>query len=209
MTDKDLKNEIKFYYETHNIENKKIAEKFNISYRLLMQWVKKERWEKGKGVKNVAKTNIKNELIKKEFGTIIDATSEKIKENVKANLGETYYNLNDLVKKNLLDNLADELLIEAMGINFLQKNMALGALIAKDELLRMLNLRDEGKAEPLLIAMSEKYINILATLQKSFYGNSDSSLNLNVVNINEDISKLTKSEILERIKKLENKKENE
>ncbi|TQR31792.1 hypothetical protein DMB92_05235 [Campylobacter sp. MIT 99-7217] len=205
MISKELKAEIRFYYETHLDENKEVAKKFNVSYRTLMTWIQKEGWEKGKGVKKVLESDIKQNLIKKEFGTIIDATSEKIKENVKANLGQTYYELNDLVRNNLLDNLSDELLMKAMGINFLQKNMALGALIAKDELTRMLSLRKEGKGEPLIIAGAEKYVNILATLQKSFYSNSDASLNLNVINVSEDLSKLSQKELLERIQALEDK----
>lgn len=205
MIDKALKEKVKFYYETHFDENKEVAKRFKIGYRTLMTWINKEGWVKGKGVKKVLESDIKKDLIKKEFGTIIDATSEKIKENVKASLGATYYDLNDLVRHNLLDNLTDELLMQAMGINFLQKNMALGALIAKDELTRMLSLRKEGKAEPLLIASAEKYVNILSTLQKSFYSNNDASLNLNVINVSEDLSKLSQKELMERINRLEDK----
>ena len=205
MIDKELKERVRFYYETHFDENKEVAKKFNISYRTLMVWINKENWEKGKGVKKVLESDIKENLIKKEFGTIIDVTSKKIKENVKANLGNTYYDLNELVRSNLLDSLSDELLMKAMGINFLQKNMALGALIAKDELTRMLSLRKDDKANPTLIVCAEKYVNILSTLQKSFYSNSDASLNLNVINVSEDLSKLSEKELLERIEALESK----
>ncbi|MDL0101897.1 hypothetical protein NYG95_08570 [Campylobacter felis] len=209
MIDKKLKDEIRLYFETHDEDNKQIAKKFNIKYRTLMVWVNKEGWEKAKGLKGIMESEIKKDMLKKEFGTIIDMQSEKIQQKLRENLNESLYNVDEILQKNLLDSVTDEILIKAMSLNFLQKNMALGALIAKDELMRMVNLRKEHKGEPQIIAGAEKFVSILGTLQKSFYGNDDSGLNLQVVNINEDLSTLSKRELLKNLEALENKEKNE
>ena len=206
MIDKKLKDEIRLYYETHDDSIKEVSQRFNILYRTLAHWIKKEGWQRAKGLKDVFTTNIKNELVKKEFGTIVDATSEKIKQNIKANLGDSLYNVDELVQKNILDSVSDELLLKAMGVSFLQKNMALGALIAKDELLRMLSLRKDFKADPVLIACAEKFVSILQSLQKSFYGENQSYLNINALNKTSlDLDKLSEEELLELLSKEESK----
>lgn len=207
MIDKNLKDEIRIYYETHEDSNKEVAKKFNITYRTLMTWIQKEKWQKAKGLKDILQSNVRKDLVKKEFGTIIDNTARKLKQQLKDNLNDSLSEVDEILKNNLLDGVTDEILLKAMNLNFLQKNMTLGALLAKDELIRMTRLRKADKASPALIASAEKFVSILSNLQKSFYGNNDASLNLQVVNINEDLSKLSNKELMERIQSLESEKE--
>ena len=139
MFDKDFKAKVRLFYETHDIGVKELSKEFDLQYRTVLNWVKKEKWQRAKGLKDILQSDIKKELVKKEFGTVIDATSNKIKEKIANNLGESLYDVSEIVRKNTLDSVSDELLLKAMGVSFLQKNMALGALIAKDELLRMID----------------------------------------------------------------------
>lgn len=202
MFDKELRAKVRLYYETHDIGVKELSKHFSLQYRTVLNWVKKEKWQRAKGLKDVFEADIKKSLVKKEFGTILDSTSKKIQEKLISNLGESLYDVDELVRKNTLESVSDELLLKAMGVSFLQKNMTLGALIAKDELLRMLSLRQEHRADPMLIACAEKYVGILQSLQKSFYSEKESFLKLNALNDSAiELENLSENEILELLAK--------
>lgn len=202
MFDKELRAKVRLYYETHDIGVKELSKHFSLQYRTVLNWVKKEKWQRAKGLKDVFEADIKKSLVKKEFGTILDSTSKKIQEKLISNLGESLYDVDELVRKNTLETVSDELLLKAMGVSFLQKNMTLGALIAKDELLRMLSLRQEHRADPMLIACAEKYVGILQSLQKSFYSEKESFLKLNALNDSAiELENLSENEILELLAK--------
>lgn len=206
MFDKDFKAKVRLFYETHDIGVKELSKEFDLQYRTVLNWVKKEKWQRAKGLKDILQSDIKKELVKKEFGTVIDATSNKIKEKIANNLGESLYDVSEIVRKNTLDSVSDELLLKAMGVSFLQKNMALGALIAKDELLRMIELRQANRSDPVIIACAEKFVSILQDLQKSFYSEKESYLKLNSLNDeNLEFEKLSESEILELLAKEKDK----
>lgn len=206
MFDKDFKAKVRLFYETHDIGIKELSKEFDLQYRTVLNWVKKEKWQRAKGLKDILQSDIKKELVKKEFGTVIDATSNKIKEKIANNLGESLYDVSEIVRKNTLDSVSDELLLKAMGVSFLQKNMALGALIAKDELLRMIELRQANRSDPVIIACAEKFVSILQDLQKSFYSEKESYLKLNSLNDESlEFEKLSESEILELLAKEKDK----
>lgn len=206
MFDKDFKAKVRLFYETHDIGIKELSKEFDLQYRTVLNWVKKEKWQRAKGLKDILQSDIKKELVKKEFGTVIDATSNKIKEKIANNLGESLYDVSEIVRKNTLDSVSDEILLKAMGVSFLQKNMALGALIAKDELLRMIELRQANRSDPVIIACAEKFVSILQNLQKSFYSEKESYLKLNSLNDESlEFEKLSESEILELLAKEKDK----
>ena len=199
MYDKDIRARARLHYETHDVGLKEVAQHFKIQYRTLLNWSKKEKWQRAKALKDVFENEIKKDLVKKEFATVIDSVGNKIKESL--------YDVDEIVRKNTLDLVSDEILLKAMGINFLQKNMVLASLLAKDELLRMLSLRQGHKGDPMLIACAEKYVGILQSIQKSFYPEKDSFLKLNSLN-NESINleNLSENELIELLNK-ENKGE--
>ena len=207
MYDKDIRARARLHYKTHDVGLKEVAQHFKIQYRTLLNWSKKEKWQRAKALKDVFENEIKKDLVKKEFATVIDSVGNKIKEKLASNLGESLYDVDEIVRKNTLDLVSDEILLKAMGINFLQKNMVLASLLAKDELLRMLSLRQGHKGDPMLIACAEKYVGILQSIQKSFYPEKDSFLKLNSLN-NESINleNLSENELIELLNK-ENKGE--
>lgn len=164
------KQEIKIYYQTHNQSPKAVAQIFNISYRTLMDWIAKEGWEAGSAIKGVSESNLRGELINKEFGSVIAKKSEDIKRSIKANLGDESHKIDAMILNNMLDSSTEELLLQAMTSNFIQKNLALSAVIAKDELMKMLSLRQEDKAEPMIIACAEKYQKMLIDMQNTLFG---------------------------------------
>lgn len=101
------KNEIEIFYKTHNLSAKEVAKHFNIPYRTINHWIKKENWIMG-----VALQNIKiNPLSTAQSDKIIDITQAKIKNQIKQNLGALAYEVDDLILKNLLDSSTDDIFI--------------------------------------------------------------------------------------------------
>lgn len=170
------KAEIKLYYEMNNEKALEVAKKFNISYRTLAHWIKTEKWQKGKNIKPLMPSIAKDKILNKEFLSVQEAKKAELGQKIKEGLGEEASMVNEIVLNNLIEHSTDKLLLEAMGVNFIQKNIALTALVAKNELMRMVALKDEKKAEPMLIACAEKVAKIFCELKISLYGKENALL---------------------------------
>ncbi|WP_300692350.1 MULTISPECIES: hypothetical protein [Helicobacter] len=164
------KQEIKVYFETHNIEPKEVAKLYNIKYRTLMHWIKEEGWERGKALQNLSSTQIQKNLVKTEICSALEVNQRRIKETIRQNLGDCAESINALVLNNILDSSSEEILLQTMSANYIQKNIALSAIIAKDELMKMVRLRREDKGDPMLIACAEKVNKIFIDMQNALYG---------------------------------------
>ena len=106
----------------------------------------------------------------------------------------------------MLENTTDKILLEAMSLNFIQKNITMAALIAKDELKRMIALRKDNEANPLIVASAEKMAKIFSDMQILIYGKEP----IKTQNIDDktDFSKLSNNELLSIINSSdENEKE--
>lgn len=183
------KNEIEIFYKTHNLSMQEVAKHFNISYRTLAHWVKQEGWEKGEALHV---DTIHTPQVVKNSNKVIDIAQARIKNEIKANLGEIAYNVDEIVLNNLLESSTDEILLKAMSVNFIQKNIALCAVLAKDHLLRLASVDNgDGKNSPVIIACAEKVAKIFADMKTNIYGKettiTDSS--------NIEYEKLTLSEL--------------
>lgn len=197
MIDAKLKAKIRLHYESHNDTAKEVAAHFDINYRTLMVWVQKEKWEKGRLIENVLQKDIKNDLLKKEFGSRLHLESEKIKNNIERNIDDLrHFNSLSVDEFNLeIEKISDEILSSALSAEFIHKNMIESFLYAKHELKRMAILRKENQASPALIAMSEKLINMLANIQKSLYSKDILERALNSDTSNIDLQKISEAEL--------------
>lgn len=197
MIDLKLKAKIRLHYESNFDNAKEVSRAFEINYRTLMKWIEKEKWQKGVLVKGVLKESTKNELLKKEFGSRLDMQSQKIKDSVKSKIENLKdYESLSLEEFNLeLEKISDKVLTAALSAEFIHKNMVESFLYAKHELKRMSLLRKEHKAEPCLIAMSEKLINMLSSIQKSLYSKDLLEHALNAKDTNIDLKKLSENEL--------------
>lgn len=164
------KQEVKAYFETHNAEPKEVARLYNIKYRTLMYWIKEEGWERGKALQNLPTSQIQKNLVKTEICSALEANQRIIKEKIRQNLGDCANSINALVLNNILDSSSEEMLLQTMSANYIQKNIALSAIIAKDELMKMVRLRREDKGDPMLIACAEKVNKIFIDMQNALYG---------------------------------------
>ena len=131
---KDL---IKAYYETHKEDSKEVAKRFEIPVRTLNYWILTEKWQKASALNGITQEVLSKDLVKKEFGTALARESERIKEKIRYNLGDTAFKVDSMLLENMLEDSTQKLLLGAMSLNYIQQNITLSALIARDELLRL------------------------------------------------------------------------
>lgn len=196
------KAEIKLYFELNDQTPKEVAKHFKMSYRTLAHWIKNEGWERGKFSKDIQSNLSADELLNKENFSLISASESKVKRELLTNIGGEANGVNGLILDNMLDKRTDELLMNALGISFINKNIALMALIAKDETMRILKLRKETEPSPLLVGSAEKTAKIFSDLKDSAFG-KDAKISVNV-NQNDDLENLSDAELRAIIAAAEN-----
>lgn len=187
------KKEIKVYFELNDEPIKEVAKRFKVKYRTLAHWVKSEGWERGKFAKNIRDEVVQDELLQKESFSVISAAENKIKRELASLVSVENTGLDGLLLKNMIDKKTDEILMQAMGISFINKNIALMAIISKDETMRMLNLRKENEPSPLLVGSAEKTAKIFSDLKTSIYG-KEAVVAVNS-NMNDDLENLSDAEL--------------
>lgn len=163
------KEEIKIYYKTHKESIREVAKRFDISYRTLAHWVKNEGWQKGEALESIKGEVVQNKLLKKEFGSALYFQSESIKQQIKDNLGDEVHFVDQIILDSILEDTTSKLLLEAMNLNEVNKNIALSALIAKNEMLKMAKVAKE-KGDPILIAAAEKVQRMNIEIKNAIYG---------------------------------------
>lgn len=163
------KAEIRAYFETHNESPKDVAAHFGISYRTLAHWVKQESWERARALQGVRAEVVRDELLQKNLGSVIGAGASKIKRQIRANLGTLAGELDEMILNNLLDSSTDEILLQAMSSKFIQSNVALSTMIAKNELMALMQAKG-GVGDPMVIACAEKVAKMFADMQVLLYG---------------------------------------
>ncbi|NDJ26369.1 hypothetical protein DMB95_00145 [Campylobacter sp. MIT 12-8780] len=187
------KDEIRAYFEMNDENAKQVALKFDVKYRTLAHWIKSEGWQRAKAIKPIKAEVLRDELLQNELFSVQNAKKEQLKGLIKSRLStQSTTKLDQLVLDNLLEHSTDKILLEAMSVNFIQKNIALSALIAKDELLRMQRLKREDKSDPLIIASAEKVAKIFLDLKTCLYGKEHIIIENHS---NTDLSQLSNAEL--------------
>ena len=165
---KDL---IKAYYETHNEEAKEVAKRFEIPLRTLNYWILTEYWQKASALNGITQEVISKDLVKKEFGTALARESEIIKEKIRYNLGDTAFKVDSMILENMLEDSTEKLLLGAMTLNYIQHNIALSTLIARDELLRLkAKSADTDKPDVMVVASAEKVQKMFLDMKNAMFG---------------------------------------
>ena len=165
---KDL---IKAYYETHNEEAKEVAKRFEIPLRTLNYWILTESWQKASALNGITQEVLSKDLVKKEFGTALARESERIKEKIRYNLGDTAFKVDSMLLENMLEDSTQKLLLGAMSLNYIQQNITLSALIARDELLRLkAKSVDMDKPDVMVVASAEKVQKMFLDMKNAMFG---------------------------------------
>lgn len=188
------KAEIKAYYQTHDASAKEVAKIFNVAYRTLANWIAKEQWEKGSAIKSIQAEVLSDSLTNHRLSTFIGSKKQELKAQIASNLNTQ--ELDSMIVDNLLESSTDELLLKAMNLNFINKNILLSAMIAKDELLRLVAYNKGGKPDPVIIACAEKTAKMFESLKISLYGRE---VTRERENIDNDFTKLSTQELLSMI----------
>ena len=189
------KAEVRAYFELNNDSPKKVAEKFGIKYRTMSFWIKSENWQRG-GARAAIKPDIimKNELLQQESFSVIQATKSKLKKELLENLSADASVLEKACLEARLDEASDKVLLEAMSLDFIQKNIAQACLVAKAELIKMLEFRKEDKPDTLIIGAAEKVASMFSNLQTTAYGKEPPRKVLEIDD-KTDFSKLTNEQL--------------
>lgn len=162
------KKEIEIFYKTHDISLKDLARHFNVKYRTIAHWAQKEQWKRAECIKNI--TEIHSPVVEKNVNKIIDIAEVKIKNQIKQNLKGCFEGLDQLILDNLLQSSTDEILLKTMSANFIQKNIALCAVLAKSQLIEMVQNKKDMRDNPVIIACAEKVAKIFADMKIQLYG---------------------------------------
>lgn len=164
------KNEAKIYFLSHNESIKEVAKRFNIPYRTFAHWVSSEKWEAGSAIAGISEKHLQKDLVKKEFGSVMQLIAEDTKSQIKRNLGDDAYLIDEMILNNILEDSTDKILTNAINLNYIQKNIALSAVVARNELLKMLKFAKEHQADPTIIAAAERVQKIFLDLKESAFG---------------------------------------
>lgn len=194
-----LKKEIRTFYETHFKDIKEVAELYKISERTLYNWVKTESWQKGKLIKNTELKAITKKLLEdKDVLDSLQVTKKALKESMKENSDGLYR----IYEERILDNTADELLLKAMGEQFINTQITKTALIAQSEFNRLASLSNQGSPNPKVISCAREVVSIFIDMKKSLYPHTDNTqVNINAILQNngtlskEQIAELTDEQI--------------
>lgn len=169
------KNEVRLYFETHDKSAKEVAQIFGLSYRTIAHWIKNEGWQKAIALKNIKTSSVQAELLKKEFGTAMAITQGKLKSDLRAGLSGVYASeINESIKNAMLDEASEELLAQAMCARFLQQSALGAALLAKNELTRMLATREKD-ADPLILGAAKEVAKLFLDMGAGIYGKNTPS----------------------------------
>lgn len=163
------KKEIEIFYKTHNLSIKEVAAHYDVPYRTLAHWVKKEGWECASAIKDVK--HHRSALVESHADKVLDIAQVKMKNEIRANLGDVS-DLDSVILDNLLQSSTDEILLKAMNINFIQKNITLCAVLAKAQLLNLIHspLASDPKNAPIVIGCAEKVSKIFTDMKLQLYG---------------------------------------
>lgn len=163
------KAEIRAYFETHNESPKDVAAHFGISYRTLAHWIKNESWERARALQGVRAEVVRDDLLQKHLGSVMHTGASKIKRQIRANLGSIAGEIDEIILNNLLNSSTDEILLQAMSSKFIQSNVALSTMIAKNELMSLVEKKG-GTGDPMVIACAEKVAKMFSDMQVLLYG---------------------------------------
>ncbi|CRF50321.1 hypothetical protein HHE06_01450 [Helicobacter heilmannii] len=197
---KAKKVECKAYYETHQISLTDLAKQFGVSAQTVGKWAKEGKWEPYKVAKEVEVEVLTDSMLTHSVDTFIGSKKEEIKDSIRSKLQEA--NLDPIVLEALLETSSDELLMKAMNLNYINKNILLSAVIAKDELMRMVAYNaDNPKGNPVIIGAAEKVAKMFADLKISLFGKEQGVLP--APQMQNDYSKMTTDELLQLANTLE------
>ena len=126
--------------------------------------------------------------MQENLNAVIDVAKVKLKREIQGQIDTS--NIDAMTLHNVLDSSTNEILLKALGISFLNANIAQSAILAKDELLKYNDKRlQSDKPDPMFIACAEKVAKMFSDLKTSVYGKNitiETTQNNNIKDLSTD-----------------------
>lgn len=180
MYDKELKDRVKAYYETHFDDNSTICTIFNINERTLRHWIYTEKWVRAEILNEKKPQDLQQQIL--EHGT--KATHEQLSNEIANKLD---------ISLSVAQNVSEELLFKAMSLEYLNKEMARVMLIGK---YAFESFAQKQPDSPKTAVLAKEMVGMIAQVKQSIFGKEAEVNNVvNVVNNIADFSQLSDEQL--------------
>ncbi len=160
--------EIRAMYETHGLSLIALSKKYGVSVNLIRKFKIRDKWEKKKIV-NEAAAVLKDKLTTDKMGLFLDTKKEEVKEVLKQSLENL--DLDPVVVEAIAETSSDELILKAMNIAYIKKQILFCAIVARGELIKMIKKAgDKVKDNINIIMAAEKVSKLFIDAGVSLFG---------------------------------------
>lgn len=178
-----LKEEVKIYLQTHLEKPEVVAKRFGINKRTLYRWMKEEGWQVGKMLKGN-----RIEKLREEIGDeVLSQKKQEIKESLKheirveLNIEQSQNLISGLMNEDLVGSAADDLVMRAMGLEFLDEEQTKAMLIGRNSFYR--NVANDPD-NPDNLEYARKYASLVGEVKRSIHGRDEKANVIQIANIN-------------------------
>ncbi len=165
---KAILKEIRAMYETHGLSLIALSKKYGVSVNLIRKFKIRDKWEKKK-IANEAAVVLKDKLTTDKMGLFLDTKKEEVKEVLKQSLENL--DLDPVVVEAIAETSSDELILKAMNIAYIKKQILFCAIVARGELIKMIKKAgDKVKDNINIIMAAEKVSKLFIDAGVSLFG---------------------------------------
>lgn len=185
----ELKAEVRAWYESHFDEAKDVAKQFKVNERTMRYWVLNESWERGKFVKGGKLKELKKELTSQAISETIQNARGHLAEEIKNQMAQDASRglLAGVIQEGLAEKIADDLIFQAMTMEFMDSEILKAGLVAKAVFQTQIIAKPN---DPRNMSMASSYATLWMEIKKSMHGKEPQ----NIININ-NVNSLNKSEV--------------
>ncbi|KNE09795.1 hypothetical protein [Helicobacter pylori] len=184
--------EIRAMYETHGLSLIALSKKYGVSVNLIRKFKIRDKWEKKKIAKKAAAV-LEDKLTTDKMGLFLDTKKEEVKEVLKQSLEKL--DLDPVVVEAIAETSSDELILKAMNIAYIKKQILFCAIVARGELIKMIKKAgDKVKDNINIIMAAEKVSRLFIDAGVSLFGKE----RIQVIEIsnNSNIAQMDMSELI-------------
>lgn len=186
------------FFETHMMSATDVANKFGIAPRTMFYWVKKENWVMGANMSKEKIDILEDELLKRE--TI--SSMQMAKDDIKSTQIKAFESKNVPYDEGVIESNANEMLLVAMGQDFIDKTIVEAGLTAKQVLDHFITT--QGASNPKAMGLAKDLVSIWVSIKGAIHGNNSQQINIaniNSASTNTEIASLSDDEIRALLKK--------
>ncbi len=185
--------EIRAMYETHGLSINALSKKYGVSVSLIRKFKIRDKWEKKKIINEAAEV-LQDKLTINKMGLFLDTKKQELKENLKKSL--EHLDLDPVVVEAIAETSSDELILRAMNVAYIKKQILFCAIVARGELIKMIKRAgDKVKDNINIIIAAEKVSKLFIDAGISLFGKEQ----IQAVEINNNHLELTQMRLSDLI----------